>query len=272
MVYLIGHCKEKNTMFKKFKELYEYREMIRGLVHRELRGRYKGSFLGFFWTFLNPLLQLGVYTLLFSVIMRNGIEKYYIFLFVGLVPWIFFSTCLSAGCQIIQANSAMVSKIYFPREVLPLSFTVTAFVNMLFCFIVIFAVLLFSGFGFNFLALLFLPIVMIVEFILSLGVTLLFSALTVYVRDVAHIMGILSMLLQFLTPVMYSFDNVPEKYGRILALNPMKPVIECYRSILYWKQIPDLSTLWTAVVAGILILVLGEFCFHKLQKGFAEEL
>ena len=106
-------------------ELYNYREMIFSLVRRYLKGRYKGSFLGFFWTFLNPLLQLAVYTMVFSVILRNGREDYYLFLFVALVPWIFCSSCASSGVSCIWQQQDMVKKIYFPREVLPLSFVIS---------------------------------------------------------------------------------------------------------------------------------------------------
>lgn len=255
-----------------FKNLFNYRQMIFGLVHRDLRGRYKGSVLGFLWTFINPLLQLGVYTLLFSVIMRSDIEKYYLFLFVALVPWLFFSTCLAGGCGCIAANANLVTKIYFPREVLPISFVSSAFVNMLYSFVVVFAVLILTGFGVNPVALLYLPLIFLVEFVLCLGVTLFFSALTVYVRDLEHILGILSMLMQFLTPVMYSSERVPSDLRPIFNLNPMSPIVECYRSVLYYKAVPHVGILGSAVVFGAVVLILGELIFSRLQKGFAEEL
>ena len=122
---------------KFLRELWQYREMIISLVKRDLKSRYKGSVLGFFWMFLNPLLQLGVYTIVFSTIMRMDIEKFYLFLFVALVPWLFFSTCLSSGTTVIFSQQDMVKKIYFPREVLPIAFTLSQFVNMLLSFIVI---------------------------------------------------------------------------------------------------------------------------------------
>ncbi len=256
-------------MLRKIVEIYNYRQMIFGLVHRELRGRYKGSVLGFLWTFLNPLLQLCVYTLLFSVILDRGVENYPVFLFIGLVPWLFFSSCLSAGCTSVLGQGPMVTKIYFPREVLPISFVVGAFVNMLYCFVVLFGILVVTGFGFNFLALLLLPVIMVVEFLLCLGFTLIFSAVTVYVRDLAHFLGIITMLWQFLTPIMY---ETPEKYRHLFNLNPMTSVIECYKAVLYYKQIPDISSLWSAVLIGVFSVVIGEFIFSKLQKGFAEEL
>ena len=131
-------------MIKDLKELYAYRQMIFSLVKKDLRGRYKGSVLGFMWTFINPLLQMGVYTLVFSIILRNDIDKYYLFLFVALVPWIFFSASLTGGADSVLASKDMLKKIYFPREVLPISYVTGAFVNMLLSFVVIFGVIIFT--------------------------------------------------------------------------------------------------------------------------------
>lgn len=257
---------------KALKELYEYRDMIMGLVKKDLRGRYKGSVLGFLWTFINPLLQLLVYTLVFSVIMKNGIEKYYIFLFVALVPWMFFSSSVTGGSTSVLESGNMVKKIYFPREVLPISYVTSSFVNMILCFLVVFAVLIVTRFGINLKAILFLPIVMIVEYILALGFALVSSALTVYFRDLAYILGIVTMAWQYLTPVLYSMEMVPEELRVICNLNPMTPIIVAYRDILYYKQVPQLSTLLFAVVIGCVSVIVGYIVFRKLQKGFAEEL
>ena len=259
-------------MFKLFSDIYKYRQMIFSLVHKELRGRYKGSVLGFFWTFLNPLLQLIVYTFVFSILMQQQIEKYYLFLFVALVPWIFISTCVSAGSNCVFIYGDLVKKIYFPREVLPISFVTSQFVNMLYTFVVVFAVIIFTKHGFNFHALLYLPVIMVVEYVLALGLTLFFSALTVYVRDIAHILGILTMAWQFLSPVMYPSSKVPAEFLPFWNLNPMAHVLDSYRDILYFKQVPDIKTLGLAVAMGLFFLVFGEIMFAKLQKGFAENL
>ena len=168
---------------KLLKELWQYREMMISLVKRDLKSRYKASVLGFFWMFLNPLLQLTVYTIVFSTILKMGIDKFYLFLFVALVPWLFFSTCLTGGTGVILSQQDMVKKIYFPREVLPLSYTISQFVNMLLSFLVIFVVIILSGTKLNAFALAYLPLVMLIEFVLSLGVTYLVSALNVYYRD-----------------------------------------------------------------------------------------
>lgn len=257
---------------KLVKELYAYRQMIISLVRKELRGRYKGSALGFMWTFINPLLQLMVYTLVFSVVLGSPIEKYYLFLFVALVPWIFFSTSLTGGASCILAQKDMVQKIYFPRQVLPISYVTTAFVNMLLCFIVIFGVILVSGTGINIHAILYLPLIMILEYMMALGIAMISSAITVYFRDMEHILGIISMVWMYMTPIMYDVSMVPEKIQKIFYLNPMTSIVLGYRDILYSRQVPHISTLANALVFGIVTLIIGFIVFGKLQKHFAEEL
>ncbi len=119
---------------KHLREIYDYRQMIFSLVRKELRGRYKGSALGFLWTFINPLLQLCVYTFVFSIVMPNNIDKFYLYLFVGLIPWLFFSGSLTGGAASIINQKDMVKKIYFPREVMPIAYVTSNFVNMLYCY------------------------------------------------------------------------------------------------------------------------------------------
>lgn len=257
---------------KTLNELYQYRMMIFSLVQKDLRGRYKGSVLGFLWTFVNPLLQLVIYTVVFSIIMRAGIEKFYLFLFVALVPWIFFSSAVVSGAVSIITQKEMVKKIYFPRQVLPIAYVTSSFVNMLFSFIIIFLVLLITNYGINWRALAYLPLVMIVEYLLAIGIAMLTSSLTVYFRDLEHILGIVTMAWQYLTPVMYSIDMVPEELLPIFHLNPMTAIIVVYRDILYYKTVPQVDTLSQALVMGVTTLVAGNLIFSRLQRGFAEEL
>lgn len=257
---------------KLLKELYDYREMIFSLVQRDLKGRYKGSLLGFLWTFLNPLLQLCVYTLVFSVIMRNGIEDFYLFLFVALVPWMFFSACVASAAGLIRAQQDMVKKIYFPREVLPVAFVTSQFINMFYSLLVVLAVLMIAGKGINIFAVLFLPVIMVIEYVMALGIALITSAITVYFRDMEYLLGIITMAWQFLTPIFYSVDMVPARLMPIFNLNPMTSVIIAYRDILYYKQLPKMETLIQAVICGFLLLVAGLFVFGRLKRHFAEEL
>lgn len=257
---------------KLMRELWNYREMIVSLVKRDLKSRYKGSVLGFLWMFLNPLLQLCVYTVVFSIIMKSDIEKFYLFLFVALVPWIFFSMCLSGGTTVIFAQQDMVKKIYFPRQVLPIAFTTSQFVNMILSFIIIFVVVAFSGIGLHVNALLFLPLVMLIEYMLALGITFLTSALNVYFRDLEHILGIVSMAWMYMTPILYDVTIVPEQLLPIFNLNPMTPIIVAYRDILYYGKSPKMETLMNALVLSVVVLIVGEIMFSVLQKHFVEEL
>ena len=254
------------------KEIYDYREMILSLVRKDLRGRYKGSFLGFLWTFINPLLQLCVYTLVFSFILKSDIDQYYLFLFVALIPWIFFSAALTGGATSVLNQKDMVKKIYFPREVLPIAYVTSCFVNMLYCFIVVFAVVLVAGVKLSFVALLYLPIIMVIEYILCLGIAFLSSAITVFFRDLEHILGIVAMAWMYLTPVMYKIEIVPEKYQKLFSLNPMTPIIRGYRDILYYGQVPHIRTFISATILGTFVLIIGYFVFGLMKKKFVEEM
>ncbi len=257
---------------KVLKEIYEYREMIFSLIKRDLRGRYKGSVLGFLWTFLNPLFQLVVYTMVFSVIMRAGYDDYYLFLFVALIPWIFFSASIVGGASCIWAQKDMVNKIYFPREVLPIAHVTCQLVNMFLSFIVVFAVLMVTGHGIDFIAILYFPIIVLVEYLLALGLTMFVSAVTVFLRDVEYVLGIIMMAWQFLSPVMYGVDMVPEEVRVIFSVNPMTSILVAYRDIFYYKQVPQISTLLQATILGLILLVVGVAVFEKLKKHFSEEM
>lgn len=256
---------------RELKELYNYREMLSNLVKKDLRTRYKGSVLGFLWTFVNPLLQLLVYTMVFSVIMRSNIPKYYIFLFVALVPWIFFSTSITASSSSIIGNKDLIKKIYFPRIIIPMSVVNGAFMNMIFTMIVVFFALIFSGIGVS-KYILFLPVIMILEYLLALGISFIVSALNVYFRDLEHILGIITMAWMYGTPILYGIDMVPTQLRPIFNLNPMTPIILAFRNILYYKTMPDLSHMGIIFIWSVGFIVLGYIIFQKLQKNFAEEL
>ncbi len=255
---------------KLLKEIWDYRTMIYSLVKRDLRGRYKGSALGFLWTFLNPLLQLIVYTLVFSVIMHADIEAYYLFLFVALVPWMYFSASVVGGAGCVLGQQSLVNKIYFPREVLPIAHVISQFINMLLSFIVVLAVLIVSGWGLNLKVWGYVPIIMLQETLLAFGIALIVSSVSVYFRDLQFFMNIFVMAWQFLTPVMYSVDMVPEKLRGFYYLNPMTPVIVAYRDVFYYKQAPQLSSFLSGFLMGVVMLIIGIFTFEKLKRHFAE--
>ena len=248
-------------MWNRLKEIYEYRDMIAGLVHRDLRGRYKGSFMGFLWNFINPLCQILVYILVFSMIYRSNLDKY------------FFSESIGQGAGCVFAQGDMVKKIYFPREVLVISTVTSRFVNFLINYLVAFAIILFSGLGFQFhIILMYLPAIMILEYIFTLGLALILASTDVYFRDIEYMTGVITMAWIWLTPIMYPMDLVPLELSWIINLNPMTPIVRSYQNILYYKIAPDVASLAHVAVIAILFLIAGELIFIKLEKRFAEEM
>ena len=267
-----SHTEVVIGMLLMFCDIYRYREMLINMVRRELRGKYKGSILGFLWTFINPLLQLVVYTIVFSNIMRMGVSNYEIFLFVALIPWMFFSTSVLSGAGSIIYNQSLVTKIYFPREILPLSVVTSNFINMIYCSVIVLAVVLFYHMNLNLEVWFMLPVIAFIEYILVIGIVLIVSALTVYFRDLEHILGIIIMAWQFLTPVMYPESFVRSQYQAILYLNPMTPIIISFRDVLYYGKMPVVENLVYAFLWSLIIFICGFLLFGKLQKDFAEEL
>ena len=256
----------------KLKEIYEYRLMVYSLVKRDLRGKYKGSVLGFMWTFVNPLLQLLVYNMVFSIIMKAGVEKFYLYLFVGLIPWLFFSAAITGGSTCIIAQKDLIKKIRFPREIIPISYVTSQFVNMLLSFIVVIIVSVVSGVKLTVGGILCLPVIMLVEYMMALGIALISSSLTVYFRDLEHILAIVAMAWLYATPICYPETMGPEKYLSLYRLNPVTPVVNAYRDVLYYGKTPDLTTLLLAAGIGLITIILGVLIFGKLQRRFAEEL
>lgn len=259
-------------MKERIKEIYSYSDMVGSLVKRDLRGKYKGSVLGFLWTFINPLCQIIVYTIVFSVIVRSNLDKFYVYMITGMIPWLFFDMSLRQGAGCVRYQGDMIKKIYFPREVLPLSCVTSNFVNMLFCFVIVFAVLLISGIGISVKALLYLPLIMGIEYLLALGFALVVSAGTVFFKDLEHITTVLLMAWIYGTPIMYSLNIVPQSIRWIFKVNPMTAVIESYHNILYWKVIPSGRDILYAAAFAAVMLVIGECVFAKLDNNFAEEL
>ena len=253
------------------RELFDYRTMLATMVRKELVTRYKGSVLGFLWAFVNPLLQLAVYSVVFSSIMRVDVDKYYIYLFVAFIPWFFLSTCLGGGANCVVESANLVKKIYFPRMVIPLSTVTAGFVNLCLSMAVVLGAVLFSGIGFSAYCLL-LPGVMALEYLLVLGFLLIFSALNVYLRDLRHMLEILMMAWFYATPIVYTPDMAPEGWRWALSLNPMTGLVEAYRDLLYYQRLPDISHLLWPFGLALLLCLGGGWLFQRLQRSFAEEL
>ena len=256
---------------KIFRELYNYRELLKTNIKKEIRGKYKGSWLGVLWTFLNPLLMLAVYALVFPYILRVDVDNYTIFMIVALIPWNFFTTAIQTGTGSVVANGNILKKVYFPREIIPISITTSQLVNFLITCIIMAVFIIFSGVGFS-IHLLYFPLLVFILYILTLGITFILSALTVFVRDVAHFVSVILMLGFYATPIVYLGEMIPDKFQLFLKLNPMAQLVEAYRAILYYHQVPDMKMLTLWGIGSFLILVFGYMIFKKLEKSFVEEL
>ncbi len=258
-------------MFESVRELTRYRGMIGNFIRKEIRGKYKGSLLGFLWNFIVPITQVAVYLMVFTIVFRPGIDSYPIYLIVGMVPWIFFAEALGGGTGTIVANSALVTKIYFPRSVLPLASTVSKFVNYVISMIIVLLVIAVYGHGFDALALTMLPVMMILLFMFAFGCTLLLSALNAYLRDLEYIVSVGLMIFIWLTPIMYQRDMFDDPLlTTILKVNPMTYFVEGFDQILYGLSLPATFTFLMCVGLAFGALIIGWLVFHYLEKDFAE--
>ena len=260
-------------MFESAKRLWNYRFMIASLVRREIRGRYKGSVLGFLWNFITPLMQIFVYIMVFSIIFRPSIPHYEFYLTAGMVAWIFFSESVSDGSGIIVSNSHMIKKIYFPRSVLPISSVLAKMVNFFIMIGIAFIIFAVTGFGFDGVALLALVPTILIYLVFLIGMALLLSALDVYFRDIQYIVSVILMVLIWMTPIMYVRSDYSDALlNTVLKLNPMTYFIEMFQSVLYWKVVPSLSSFLICGGIAIVSLIVGMIVFRRLEKNFAEVL
>lgn len=259
-------------MISDIKSIWLFRDMIIELTHRELRGKYKGSVLGFLWTYINPLMQIMVYAFVFSQIFRSGIEKFHLYLIVSMFPFNFFSGGVLQGLGSIRYQGDLVKKVYFPRQILPIVSLTVNFVNLLISFGIIYSILLISGWGINLRIQLWLIPVLVIEYIFSLGLALLLAAVEVYFRDIEHIVSVIMMIWMYVTPLFYSIEIIPEKFIKFFYFNPMLYIISMYQQILYYKVAPEFSFMGIGALFAVGILVIGSLVFKVLEKRFAEEL
>ena len=253
------------------KELYNYRQLLKSNVRKEIRGKYKGSFLGVLWSFVNPLLMTLVYAIVFPIILKSAQPHYVTFIVIGILPWTWFTTVISQGTSTCIMNGGILKKVYFPREILPISVNVSGLVNFLISCLIIIIFLICSGIGFSWY-IIFFPIIVITQFIFQQGIIFITSAIDVYIRDAEYIILFFVNMLFYATPILYSSDLFPEKYRWILNLNPMATIINGYRSIFYYKTMPYLKMIFVVLVFSIILFFIGLSVFKKLKKGFAEEL
>ena len=259
-------------MIAAIRALVRYRALVRSLVSRELKARYRGSVLGFLWSFVNPLLVLLTYTLVFTVILPNeqpDIQPYFLFLFCGILPWTWFSASLAEASGVIIASGNLIKKVLFPAEVLPAVTVLANLAHFLLGLPILLVFLLWKG-KLGWTALL-LPLPLLVQLVLCLGFALLLSALTVHFRDVQSILGHVVHLWFFATPVLYHYGDIQGPLRQALRMNPMTHVLVSYQQILFHGHFGHWRGLGLAFLVGVVVFAVGAFLFDRLRDTFPEE-
>jgi ABC-2 type transport system permease protein len=245
--------------------------MLRNVVLRELKGRYKGSFIGFLWTFCNPILMIIVFSVVFTHILRTEIQNYPLFIFVALLPWNFFVNAVLQGSTSLIQNAALVKKIFFPREVLPIATVLSHAVNYVLSLVIMLPALWIAGVSIEWTYAAF-PVVLLLQILFVLMIVMVVSVVTVFIRDLEHFLGIFLFAMFYLTPVLFPISLIPDEARWIFDLNPVTPMIEAYRDIFFYGEWPDWIKLAKLAVAVLLLNVAAFRIFDVLQKRVAEEL
>lgn len=257
--------------FIKLREIYQFKGLIYSFVTRDLKVRYRGSVLGFLWSFLDPLLNMAILWLVFGVIFARGGRDFPIFLLIGILPWSFFASSVNQGSRVIRDNGGLIKKIYLPREVFPLSIVLANLIHFLLALVVLGVILLLFSAKISLVGLLFFPVILFLSIIFNYGAALFSSAISVYFRDFPFILDSLLRIGYFATPIFYSIVMIPERLRAVYFLNPLASAITAYRQIFMEGKLPDLSLIISLSLVSLVGLIIGWFVFERLQKGFAEE-
>lgn len=252
--------------------------LLAQMVHREVHERYRGSMLGLLWSFALPLMMLGVYMFVFSVVfeIRWGVEResnvdFGVVLFAGLIVHALLSECLTRSPSVITGNAQFVKKVVFPLEILPMVVLGTALFHFLISVIILLVFVLLSGSGLP-ATVLWLPVVVAPLVMLCAGISWLLASLSVYLRDIGQLMGILSTILLFLSPMFYPITSVPEQWRAWMYLNPLTAIIIEVREVAIWGNSPNWEVLGIYSVIAIAIMVMGYVWFMNTRRGFADVL
>jgi ABC-type polysaccharide/polyol phosphate export permease len=263
-------------MWHNLRKLPRYRGLIQSLVARELKARYRGSVLGFFWSFINPLLLLSIYSFVFSVVLPGtrppSIEPYALFMFCGILPWTWFSASLSEASGVLMSSGNLIKKVLFPAEILPI---VTVLANMVHFFLglpILGAFLLYYRAPLQLSELVWFPVVVFVQWLLTTGFAFLLSALTVHFRDIRDILSNLLTFWFFATPIIYPMSEAPGFGRALLNANPVTHLVISYQEILFYPG-PFGHWKWLVILLFFsgLVFLLGYFLFDRLRDSFAEE-
>ena len=253
-----------------FHELYEYRELLLAMTRRDLLLRYKQTIMGFGWAILMPVTYMIVFSVIFTrvVPLDTGVP-YPIFAYTGLLPWNLFSSSLRFATSSLVANRTLVTKVYFPREILPFSMIAVSLVDFAVGTSILALLMIWYKVSVTWTIVL-IPLILLVQVIFTAGVTLILSMANLFFRDVKYLIEIVITLWMFATSVVYPVDRVGGLAGQLLMLNPMTPIIDAYRSVLLHGELPAAGPFTYAAVLSVILLAVAWTAFHRTEPKFAE--
>jgi ABC-type polysaccharide/polyol phosphate export permease len=264
-------------MLQNLAKLFRYRSLVQSLVARELKARYRGSVLGFFWSFINPLLLLLIYSFVFNKVLPTAqppeVQPYALFMFCGVLPWTWFSSSLLESSNVLIAGGNLIKKVLFPAEVLPIVTVLSNFVHFCFGLPILIAFLWYYKAPLQVTDVLWFPVVVFVQLILTIGFALIVSALTVHFRDIKDLLGNLLTLWFFATPIIYWWRSVKDlRVLSAMKLNPFFHLAVSYQELLFYKgPFGHMRALLLLGVISIVWFLFGYFVFDRLRDSFAEE-
>lgn len=246
-------------------ELRANRAVLKQLVRQQLILRYRRTTLGYLWTLVNPLLMMSVTAVVFSTLFKLDIKSYTVFLFAGMIPWTCFSSIVSQSGGALINNEGLIKKIYLPKLIFPLSISLGILIDSMLSFIALFLIILAIGGQLSW-AMLFIPAAYVLLFLFSIGLAFIFSVVTVFFRDLQHVIVIVMQAWFYLTPVMYKNDALAGKLAFFVQLNPLVPFIELFRAPLYSAQLPGTNTIIVCVIYTLVSLSSGLLFFFFQEK------
>lgn len=254
-------------MKRYFEGFIKYKALLKELVVRDVKVRYRKSFLGLMWTLLNPLFMMLIMTIVFSNIFRSNIEYFPAYLLAGQICFNFFNESTNNAMSSIIGNASLLKKVYVPKYLFPVSKVFSTLINLLASVIVLLAVMIVTGVPLNFNCIwIIVPICGLILF--SIGMGLVLSAVAVFFRDMLHFYGVLLLGWTYLTPLFYPIEILPSSVRMIVTLNPITNIVECVRVATLYGSMPEVWLMLNSVMPGLLLLIIGFYVFYRTQDKF----
>jgi len=259
------------TLKENLQLFVDFRELLLTWTAREIKGRYRQSALGFGWAFIQPVVQIVVISIVFGRFMQvpsDGVP-YPIFTFVAILPWSFFAGAVSAAIPSLLGSMDLITKIYFPREFIPLAAIVARLVDLLIASLVLVSLMIYYRIPF-YPTLIFVPLLLVIQIMLSIGIGLIGSAVSVFLRDISFAIPLVMQIWMYATPVIYPISVIPEQWRTLYSLNPMVGIIDSYRRVVLLGQLPDGLSLGISAAFSVVLFVFAYVYFKRLELFMAD--